>query len=295
MKLPVLQILNRQFILPTNLGGYLNGLIFLLTLLAFGYNNNVLLLFTLVLFGMNLVWVIQSHLFFKKMHFQDISFSDAFLGAGNEVRIQWLNPSPAAQWDLELMAGKEKFQMKTLKAQGTNLIGEVSLPHRGVFQFSRLKISSPSPFGLYKNWIILPVKAQTYVYPALQKSFKFSTENPIPNDGGEERDPSSYQEFTELRSSEDNLSSRISWKHYARTDELLIKHGEGFKGSLRSLRILDHLKGEEREKMLSHLASEAFWCSQQGIEFELKGKSRNLGPGSGPALAKSVLRELAQC
>lgn len=295
MKIPVPQLLNRQFIFPTNLGGYLNGLIFLLTLLAFGYNNNLLLIFTLMLFGMNLVWVIQSHLFFKKMSFLEISVTDAFLGEANEVRIKWNNPHFKGLWNVELMEGKKKFKLNILRSEAEVLRGEVSLPHRGKYAFSQVKISSPSPFGLYKNWIILPIEAQTFVYPSLNRNFKYSPENATHLDGAFEKDLSTYQEFAELRSSDGALSSRISWKHYARTGELLVKYGEGFRGRIRSLEVLKHVGGEDREKMLSDLASETYWCSQQGIEFELKGRSRILGPGTGPALAKTALRELALC
>lgn len=295
MRLPVPELLGRQFILPTNLGGYLNGLIFLLTLLAFGYNNNLLLIFTLLLFGMNLVWVIQSHLYFKKMNFKDILVTDAFLGQGNEVRIRWENPSFRGEWGIQLEDGKKKFKLKTLESDSGSLRGELSLPSRGKYAFSRLRISSPSPFGLYKNWIILPVEVVTYVYPALEKNFKNSPEGSVQNEGGLERDLNFYQEFLEFRSSEGEISTRISWKHYAQTGDLLVKHGEGYRGRIRSLRILEQLEGIEREKMLSRLASETYWCSQHGIEFELNGRGKKLGPGTGPVLAKSALRELSLC
>jgi uncharacterized protein (DUF58 family) len=288
-------LLNRQFILPTNLGGYLNGLIFLLTMLAFGYNNNLLLIFTLMLFGMNIVWVIQSHLYFKNMRFLEISLGDAFCGQKNEVRILWNNSHFKGQWNIELIEDKKKFKVRSLKTESRTLIGEISLPHRGNFTFSRLRISSPSPFGLYQNWIILPIEAKAYVYPALQNKFIPSSENPIHLEGAYEKDPDTYQEFVDLRSSEDGLSSRISWKHYARTDEILVKHGEGSRGRIRCLKVLSHLKGEDHEKMLSHLASEAFWCSQQGLDFELRGSFRTIGPGSSPSIVKAALRELAVC
>ena len=51
----------RIYIMPTRMGGYLNGLIFLMFLLSVGYSNNLLLIFTLFLFGLNLICCIHTH------------------------------------------------------------------------------------------------------------------------------------------------------------------------------------------------------------------------------------------
>lgn len=295
MRIPVPRFLGRQFILPTNLGGYLNGLIFLLILLSFGYNNNLLLIFTLMLFGMNLIWVIQSHLYFKRMKFQDCTVGDAFLGQGNEVRIRWENPHAKGDWEIELLVEGKTYKLESYVSNERFLRGEVSLPSRGRYLVTRIKISSPSPFGLYRNWIFFPLSVEAFVYPSLKKKFLRSSENSAYLDGETEKDLDSYQEFLELRSSDGSLSSRISWKHYAQTGELLVKHGEGAHSPLRTLRLPDSLSGEIKERALSELATETLWCSQEGIVFEMRSKGLRLGPGSGAAFAKSALRELAIC
>jgi len=229
------------------------------------------------------------------MKFLEITVSDVFLGEPSEVRIRWENPGFMGQWVLELYQGKKRFRVKVTDSSKREIRGEVVLPYRGKFSFSTLRIASPSPFGLYRNWIILPVKAQGYVYAALGKIFEASWVSPIPLETGGEKNFDTYQEFAEFRSAEGALTSRISWKHYAQTGELLVKFGEGTRGEIRRLQLKDHLQGEEREKMLSELASEAHWCFQQGLQFELLIRSQSFGPGSGAALTRSVLRELALC
>lgn len=287
--------LQRQFIFPTNLGGYLNGLIFLLMLLAFGYNNNLLLIFTLILFGMNLVWVIQSHLFFKKMTFLDLSVKDAFQGQVQELRIRWRNENDFGDWEVEIVRGKERYKVSSVVTKNETLVGEFLLPSRGHYSFSRLRISSPSPFGLYRNWIILPIKCEAFVYPALRKGYRSSPQVATQSTGNLARDPHVYEEFIEFRSSEAELSSRISWKHYARTGEILVKHGEGVRGETRSLNLPAGLSGEAKERALSDLATEIQECALTGQEFELKLPGSILGPGGGPSFIKSTLRELARC
>ena len=94
---------SRIYIIPTRMGGYLNGLIFLMFLLSVGYNNNLLLIFTLFLFGLNLIWLIQSHFHMHKLKLDAVHLEDGHALESVSVRVCWKNsPLPPLLWELSL-------------------------------------------------------------------------------------------------------------------------------------------------------------------------------------------------
>src|SRR5215212_6754965 len=94
----------RIYILPTRMGGYLNGLIFLMFLLSVGYNNNLLLIFTLFLFGLNLIWVIQTHFHLHALKIETLIIDEGHAGEALHVKALWKKaPEVPHQWRMALL------------------------------------------------------------------------------------------------------------------------------------------------------------------------------------------------
>lgn len=79
----------RVYILPTRMGGYLNGLIFLMILLSIGYSNNLLLIFTLVLFSFNLIWIIQTHFNLNQLRLARMKIADGYADSKTQLTLSW--------------------------------------------------------------------------------------------------------------------------------------------------------------------------------------------------------------
>ena len=149
---------SRIYISPTRMGGYLNGLIFLMFLLSVGYGNNLLLIFTLFLFGFNLLWLIQTHFYLHRFKGLSLTIDDSFAREKALVHIKWENsPDDASTLETSLEMDENSFPV---------VQGHCSFPSRGLWSFSHLKVTSRMPYGLYRAWIYFPLKeVKNYVYP----------------------------------------------------------------------------------------------------------------------------------
>ncbi len=276
----------RIYILPTRMGGYLNGLIFLMFLLSLGYSNNLLLIFTLILFGFNLLWVIQTHYYLHALRPNTVMIHDSFAGENAVVEIGWKStPDGPHQWDIILESDMESFSL--------GRTGLVAFPKRGVWDFFHLQLRTEMPFGLYRAWIYLPIKSRAYVYPE-----KLKVSPPIQVFSSQDEGEIS----TLLKGADDyfNLSSylgeesrKIYWKRYARSGELLIKEGEEFKAP----EIRFHLSSENKDKEweLSKMATQMVQCLNADTPFMLETPRLKTKHDKSERHLKECLRELSQC
>ena len=259
----------RIYILPTKMGGYLNGLIFLMFLLAFGYSNNLLLIFTIFLFAFNLLWLIQTH-----VHLYRLKLDQAVISSGHakqlaNVNITW-KVAPQAPWNWQIMLEGDRgdFSCFNLKNYLTRSEGQISLESRGVHRWKYLQVKTSNPFGLYQAWVYFPLSFQSLVYPTLLNSVDLNLS------GKEEQgELSSNQkgndDFRGFANYNDQESRKISWKHYARSGELLIKEGEEKNTPILELELILPSSLEAKEHYLSYLATQMVECHKRDIPFSL--------------------------
>ena len=284
----------RIYILPTRMGGYFNGLIFLMFLLAVGYSNNLLLIFTLFLFGFNLLWVIQTHFHLHALKLKSLQIQDGFAGEKSFVTIHWSKtPSLPHRWELSLHSDNDDFEL--LSAQETPLVtrGQFDLKSRGVLHLRHLKIKSLMPFGLYASWIYVPVSSKLWVYPARLKQY-----SPIPqHDSLEEGDNKSARkgphDVWNLATYQGEDSRRISWKHYARSGDLVVKEGEDTVKNYVHFTLLKN--PENKEYYLSKMCSQIMECSAADTLFSMEIPSKKKLKGNSQKHLTDCLRELAEC
>lgn len=276
----------RIYILPTRMGGYLNGLIFLMFLLSLGYSNNLLLIFTLVLFGFNLLWVIQTHYYLHALRPDTVVIHDSFASENAVVEVSWKStPDGPHQWEIWLESSAESFSL--------GRTGLVTFPKRGVWDFLHLQLRTEMPFGLYRAWIYLPIKTRAYVYPA-----RLKISPPLQNETTlGEGDISSLlkgpDDFLNLNAYQGEESRKIYWKHYARSGELLVKEGEELKAS----EIRFHLSPgiQDKEWELSKMATQMVECLKTENPFMLETPKLKTRFDKTERHLKECLRELAQC
>jgi uncharacterized protein (DUF58 family) len=284
----------RIYIFPTNMGGYLLGLIFLMLMLSIGYNNNLLLIFTLFLFTFNLVWLLQTYSHLKKLKVKNIKINPGHAKKTTIVNIGWeVRPKDPCRWNIDLESDLNVFTLKNLSDSEFLYQGEILLNERGLKKWNYLKISSDRPFGLYYVWIYLPINIETITYPALLKSIHSLY---LPSTG--EGEISSFKrgdgDYFSFMPYAFNESRKISWKHYASTGELLIKEGTREISEKLDIKFSPPTDNSSKEYYLSQLATQMIECQRQGITINFITNEDSIEL-EGPHQLQQCLRILALC
>jgi hypothetical protein len=286
---------SRIYILPTRMGGYFNGLLFLMFLLSVGYNNNLLLIFTLLLFGLNLIWLIQTHFHLYRLKLGTIVVDDGHVNEDVHIQINWNKiPQPPHEWKLSL-ENDQGFSL-SVKSSTDNLhvgLGHFIFPYRGIWDFQHLKVKSTKPFGLYETWTYYKINCTAFAFPQrindpskLMRWHSFiEGENQSPFKGP--------HDVSNLAPYQGEASRKISWKHYARHGELLVKEGEELKKSIVHFQI--PLEDDKKEQNLSNLATQMIICFRTDTAFTLEGPDFKTDAGTSQRHLSFCLRKLAIC
>lgn len=280
------------YIIPTKMGGYLNGLIVLMFLLSIGYSNNLLLIFTLFLFGFNLLWVIQTHFHLHALKLNELQIQDGHIHESLSVKISWRTaPLGPQDWQLGLISSYGDIPIKVLENLENLTLSEIRLNKRGSWQWNFLKISSDRPYGLYRAFCYERLHSRSLAYPGLIREVT----TPLLQKSGLEGEIASGQrgagDFHSLGVYQGDGARLISWKHYARTGELLIKEGERPGANMARFELL--LSFKNNENLLSVMASQMLLCHREEIPFFLKTPTREIGPAHHGEHLHECLRELA--
>lgn len=280
--------------MPTRMGGYLNGLVFLMFLMSVGYNNNLLLIFTLFLFGLNLIWVIQTHFHLHALRFNSIVIEDGHAGESQTVQVHWKkSPDGPYRWELVLEQDYESISVKILRHDKESSLGSITLPKRGVWNFKHLRVKTEMPFGLYQVWIFYKIDVDAWVYPALMKKTPELRRIPSDSEGDQSSLIRGPHDVWNLAPYQGDESRKINWKHYARSGELVVKEGEELTKNMVQFVFKDN--SPDRELLLSLLASQMVQCARTDILFSLETNRRKTRPGSNAHHLSDCLRELTRC
>ncbi len=285
----------RVYIMPTRMGGYLNALLFLMFLLAVGYSNNLLLIFTLFLFGLNLLWLIQTHFHLHALKLQGLHLEDGHAGEDLPVRINWTKaPEGPYRWELSLHTPyPETIHLRPLQHTATESEGHLTFPKRGPWKFTRLCVRSEMPFGLYRSWIYLRIEAQAYAYPRRLRDVPPIEKQVTFLEGDQAGSRTGPHDVRNLAPYQGEEARRISWKHYARSGELVVKEGEELQRGLVRFQVRE--READLELHLARIATQMVHCARGEIAFGLETPARRLGPGISAKHLADCLRELSLC
>jgi uncharacterized protein (DUF58 family) len=286
---------SRVYIFPTKMGGYLIGLIFLMFLLSIGYSNNLLLIFTLFLFAFNVLWLIQSHFHLHKLKLSHVQLISGHAGDPLEMRVAWEKTPPGPWgWQMALETSTRSFSAEVLNNSEEYSSAEMKLPKRGVYQWKYLGVKSTHPFGLYQVWIYYPLDFSTVVFPPLLPSATISPEG-LDSDGEIVQDRKGQDDFRGLAPYQEDESRKISWKHYARSGDLVIREGEEKRAAVVEIDLKIPTTGELKEQYLSRVATQLVECYRREIPFTLKTNSHYRTPSAQLNHLQECLKVLALC
>lgn len=280
--------------MPTRMGGYLSGLIFLMFLLSIGYSNNLLLIFTLLLFGLNLIWLIQTHFHLHHLKLDSMSIQDGHAEEPLLVRINWKKSPPSPlKWEIRLETDHEVIKLSTIEDTPLHSSGQITLPFRGVWQFQHIRIKTQMPFGLYQSWIYMPVNLKVFSYPARLKNLEDIKALHADKEGEFSGLKSGPHDVWNLRPYVGEESRKISWKHYAKSGELVVKEGEELTNSI--VKFYVPLDSPSKEFLLSKTATQMVQCLRNETAFSLETPNLKTVTALSEKHLQDCLRELSLC
>ena len=280
----------RIMAIPTKMGGYFIGLIFLIYILAIGYSNNLLLIFCLVLFSLNFIWFLTTlrYALNLKLHFSQIRSN--YAGEDFEVSLD-LNEELDSIHDLGISfrdSLNQTFKVKIINHDGKRIIGRTNTLPRGVYDWRVIILKVSAPLGLYQITRKVQVSHSTFSYPQLIKNFDLRPEE-VQGDGVELMSGQGSGDFFGLNAYDNESARKISWKHYAQTGSLFLKEFENNKTAKIFIELNLPEKSELKESYLSTISSQLTETQRLNIPFEFKFHDFKTNQLS------DALKELAKC
>jgi len=227
------------------MGWYFTGLVVVLILLSISYSNNLLLIFSLLFLSLGIIWATESFFQNKGLASYGPQLKDIFADEKQGFRL----PQDA---EFLFYNNDKEVQLKD------------HFP-RGLVKIDQIKAKTTRPFGLFEFSESRKVDFEFYVYPSrIQTSLP--TSHHSDDSVGNEFSTKNKEDLTGLSRYQEGHNSRIHWKYFAKTHELVMKEMEGSS----SPDILLELADNPTEEMLSGLAYEIHRRKVENKEVSLK-------------------------
>lgn len=223
----------RVYILPTR-SGLVFGLVFFTMLLgALNYSNNMGFALAFVLTAVAVVSIHHCQRNLAGLRLSVSGGSPVFAGEPMECALHVTNPGRTPRWQIAAGPAAERTPAVDLPA-GTSaaLTLRLATDRRGRLRCPEIRVSTRHPLGLFEAWALVYPERELLVYPkpAASASVQFPPAGVDSENAGES--VRGTDEFVGLRPPVPGESpSRIAWKAWARTGQLLAKDYRSGAGS----------------------------------------------------------------
>ena len=274
------------YIYPNKFGFLFFALFCLSIAVGATYANNLVFLMGFLLISILFVCILLTA---KNLRHLDILSLNIESGAPNQfttARLKINNPTSIEKTNLFISFGR-KTKSQQISSIGPNEQIEIQLPfqlpnQRGQYKTERVRVSTDNPFGLFHSWFWFKIEKAYLVHP---KAFG---PQPLPISKAMDGD-----EFSGLREYKPGDSlSRVSWKHMAKNNELLIKEFNDTDLKAESLN-LNQVHDTDYENRLSQMAAWLIEAENQGSYYSLTIKNKTTPTGSGKEHLSQCLDQLA--
>jgi uncharacterized protein (DUF58 family) len=243
---------------------------------------------------MNLLWLVQSHFHLHHLKFRNLLLPHGHAKAGLPLKVFWeSSPKGPYDWNLSVEGSDEGISASLFEQTEKVAVGELSVPLRGVWKWKYLKVSTHLPFGLYRIWCFYPMNLETVVYPALLNDVALKEMAQNPSGESMAMGRAGKEDIWNLSPYQGEESRKISWKHYARSGELLIKEGEEYSEQFFHIKL--EMPLSDVETYLSLVATQMVECHRRGIPFLFEGPEGKLGPAQHADHLHQCLKVLSLC
>lgn len=285
---------NTIYVLPSSLGWYFIIVAILNFVMGINYQNNLILIMSYLMFVVIVLAVFMGYSNAKGL---TVTFDKVLPSFSPQQPILKLNlhsnsicQSLSITYNNDLKASTHHDEISN-----KSISSSLPLPYetRGCYKLERIKIASNYPFGLVSVWSYLQVQTKTFVYPAHEyvlSDAHISSQDENTQNGMTKK--SGTEEFDNLLIHQPEMGlSRISWKHFAKTKQLLVKDFVDFKATY-ALFDFNLMSGatEQRLSQLCYLVCEA---TEHNTPFMLKLPSKLISINTGQAHKQHCLECLS--
>jgi uncharacterized protein (DUF58 family) len=281
------------YVSPSKSGLGFLGIAVLNFILGINYQNNLILAVSYLMFVMLLMCLIYAFSNFNGLQIEVAAVKADFVDKRPSVTFKIENQKPRYDIQIEHVDSKEKSALKRINS---NEFLEILLPFkRGKHTLGRFKILTHYPFGLVTIWSYLISDKQIYAYPT-QIETELPQDSFIMTEKGEKAldDHALAEDFNELKSYREGMSiHRISWRHFAKNKELLVKDYQSPNKTASFGFDYEKVTGTKEDKLsqLSFLVVEA---ERQQQSYALKLPNRLIALSQGPAHKRMCLEALSE-
>ncbi|MCL4776314.1 MAG: DUF58 domain-containing protein [Gammaproteobacteria bacterium] len=266
----------RIYILPTVPGLLYAAMLATMLAGAMNYNNNLGFALTFLLAGAGVASIYHTHRILVGLRIHYRGAEPVFAGDPLQVRFSLVNDSAEAREEIYLdWTGSAAVPGGLPARQSRSLCLPLATSRRGSLPLPRLRLSTRAPLGLMRAWAWVHLDARPLVYPRPGSRVPAgqATDASLRDRGDEE--------FAGLRAYQPGDSPRrVAWRHYARSDELLVQDYRG--GSTEDCRWLDWERvAGDADTRASRLARLVIDACEADTAWGLRLPGTRLGPARG--------------
>ncbi|SFC04825.1 DUF58 domain-containing protein [Pseudoalteromonas denitrificans] len=279
------------YVLPSKFGLIFLCFTFLIFLLGSNYQNNLILLTAYLLISIFTIGILQSYFNLINTQISFIGVEDGIEKTGYLLTFSVMNQNKTYSFVAE--SGNNITLVDTISSDKKLVELQIEGLKRGKHSIDRIKMVSRYPYGLMTVWSYAIFPKHVYIYPTplpiLSHNMTFFGE-------GEEQLKDfkhGNDEFFAMREHEIGESlSRVSWKHYAKTGELLVKEFSEY-NSGDYIFNLEDIPGDFETKLshLSYLVNQAF---HDELHYGLVLPNKSIPASQGLSHLKNCLRALSE-
>lgn len=286
---------NTIYVLPSTLGVYFSVVASLNFVMGINYQNNLILFMAYLMF---VIIIFALLLGYSNARSLTVSFKyaiDSF--APQTPQLVWQIEADDPCQSITLSYPKDlKNACYITRVKNEVIKCQLSLPYtkRGCYKLKPIKIASNYPFGLVSVWSYIQPNKAVYVYPSIIKTTNQKHQNLVANN---------TDEGTEKHKGDDEFESlithlpemglhRISWKHYAKTQQLLVKQFSDFKSA--DAQFDFNLVTGDTEQRLGQLCFLVCQAFESDINYSLKLPNKLITTNSGKLHHQRCLQALSQ-
>jgi len=280
-RLPLVISTRRVYILPTRAGLAFAALLLAMLLTGLNYSNSMALLITFLLSGFGMIAMHLTHRNLTGVALRTVAGVDAFVGEHGRLLVTLENSADTVRLALECEVAGADGAAVDIPAGGTAR-ADVGLPltRRGRLEVDRITLSTMFPFGLFRAWTYVHIKAGVLAWPVPRGRRETP---PEASSGGNA--PAMHrvgdEEWAGLREFRTGDSPRqVAWGAYARGRGLLVKT---YQSPAAHHRLFDlaAVPGADLEQRLEQLSAWILAAHARGERYGLRLAEQTLPPDSG--------------
>ena len=292
-RLPIVINTRRVYILPTRAGLAFAMLVLVMLLAGLNYSNSVALLITFMLAGFGMIAMHLTHRNLVGVTLRAIASVDAFVGEHGRLLVTLDNSADTARLALECeVAGSPRASVDVPANGAARADVGLTLARRGRLEVDRITLSTSFPFGLFRSWTYVHVKASLLAWPV-----PLGRREAPPETASGGSAPAVHrvgdEEWAGLREFRTGDSPRqVAWGAYARGRGLLVKTYQSPAAHHRQFD-LAAVPGVHLEQRLEQLSAWIVAAHARGERYGLRLGEVTLPPDSGNEHRARCLNGLA--